>query len=307
MPLSRVRIVSLLSGGDRGAMLRRLMTTAEVPTLRPARALLGWLSDKQAKGAMTSQRRDVELTDEQRRSVEAARAAVAARASFRAASPIFGPCPETLRAHSAALYAHERFRTFRDEGWQIAMVDLTRVCVVQHTVLAESDPRIGSVDPDDLSALARITLPSPNEQPLSYQIDSQRNVAVLSSLDSNLRIAGFATQQVARGTLMGFIVETATSYLQVAEVGGRFVLRDGNHRAASLVRQGITRVPALFRALAHGEDLGVPKSALSPATYLGERPPTPLDYWDPVVSASVLVPRRRKFVLIQGLEQSLAE
>jgi hypothetical protein len=281
--------------------------TADAPILRPARALLGWLSDKQAKGAITSQRRDVELTDEQRRSVEAARAAVAARAGFHALSPILGPCPEILRTHGAALYAHERFRTYRDEGWQIAMVDLTRVCVVQHTVLAESDPRIGSVDPDDLSALARITLPIPNEQPLSYQIDSQRNVAVLSSLDGNLRIAGFATQQVSRGTLMGFIVDVATSYLQVAEVGGRFVLRDGNHRAASLVRRGITRVPALFRLLAHGEDLAVPKSALSAATYLGERPPTPLDYWDPTVSASVLVPPRRKFVLIQGLEQSLAE
>jgi hypothetical protein len=73
------------------------------------------------------------------------------------------------------------------------------------------------------------------------------------------------------------------------------------------VRRGITRAPALFRRLAHGEDLAVPKGALAPATYLGERPPTPLDYWDPAVSASVLVPRRRKFVLIQGLQQSLAE
>ncbi|HVP88872.1 MAG TPA: hypothetical protein VMU79_12420 [Casimicrobiaceae bacterium] len=287
-------------------MLRRLMTS-EAPNLHPARALLGWLSDKQARSALTSQRRNVELTDEQRRSVEAARAAVAARASFRAPSPILGPCPEILRAHGVALYAHERFRTFRDEGWQIAMVDLTRVCVVQHTVSGESNPMIEGVDPDDLSALARITLPIPNEQPLSYQVDSQRNVAVLSSLNGNLSIAGFAAQQVARGTLMGFIVDIAASYLQVAEIGGRFVLRDGNHRAASLVRQGITRVPALFRALTHGEDLAVPKSALSAATYLGEKPPTPLDYWDPAVSASVLVPRRRKFVLIQGLEQSLAE
>jgi hypothetical protein len=279
----------------------------EAPTLRPARALLGWLSDKQARGAITSHRRDVELTDEQRHNVEAARAAVAARASFRASSPILGPCPEILRAHSAALFAHERFRTFRDEGWQIAMVDLARVCVVQHTVLTEGDPRIDSVDPEDLSTLARITLPIPDEQPVSYQVDSQRNVAVLSSLDGNLRIAGFATQQVARGTLMGFIVEIATSYLQVAEVGGRFVLRDGNHRAASLVRRGITRVPALFRTLAHGEDLAVPKGALAAATYLGERPPSPLDYWDPAVSTSILVPQRRKFVLIQGLQQSLAE
>jgi hypothetical protein len=287
-------------------MLRRLMLP-ETQVMRPARALLGWLSDKQAKGALTSHRRDLELTDEQRRTVADSRAVVAARLKFQATSPVLGPCPEVLHARRTALYRHERFKALRDEGWEIAMVDLTRVCVVQHTVLAEADPRIESVGAHDLAALADITLPIPDPQPLSYQVDSQRNVAVLSSFDGNLRVVGFAAQHVPRGELMGFIVEVATSYLQVAEVGGRFVLRDGNHRAASLVRRGITHVPALVRTLAQGEDLGVPKSALSPATYLGERPATVVDYWDPAVSVSVLVPRRRKFVLIQGIEQSLVE
>jgi len=287
-------------------MLRRLMAP-EAPVLRPARALLGWLSDKQAKGVLTSHRQDLELTDEQRRAVETARAAVAAREKFQALSPIVAPCPEVLQAHRAALYGHERFKTFRDEGWDIAIVDLTRVCVVQHTVVTEPDARITRLDANDVPALAAITLPIPNPQPLSYQVDSQRNVAVLSAFDGNLRVVGFAAQQVPRGNLMGFIVEIATSYLQVADVGGRFVLRDGNHRAAALVKQGITEAPALVRRFAHGEDLAPPKGVLAPATYLGERPPTALDYWDPAVSAAVLVPRRRKFVVIQGIEQSLAE
>ncbi len=280
---------------------------AELPAMRPARALLGWLSDKQAKGVLTAQRRDLELTDEQRRDIDAARAVVMARARFHAPSPIIAPCPEVLHDHRATLYGHDRFKTLRDEGWEIAMVDLTRVCVVQHTVLSDPDPRTERVDPDDLAALASILLPIPDPQPLRYQVDSQRNVAVLSSFDGNLRVAGFASQQVQRGSLIGFIVEVATSYLQVAELGGRFMLRDGNHRAATLVRQGISKVPALVRKFAQGEDLGIPKGIIAPATYLGERPPTVVDYWDPAVSAGVLVPRRRKFVLIQGIEQSLAE
>ena len=280
---------------------------AEDPILRPARALLGWLSDKQARGVLTSHRPEVDLTDEQRRSVESARAAVAARQKFHSLSPIVGPCPEVLHAHRAALHGHERFKTFRDENWEIAIVDLTRVCVVQHTVGTEPDPRITRLDGSDLQAIADITLPIPNPQSLSYQLDSQRNVAVLSSLNGNLRIAGFAAQQVPRGTLMGFIVEIATSYLQIAEVGGRFVLRDGNNRAAALVNQRITKVPALVRRFGHGEDLGIPKGVLAPATYLGERPPTPLDYWDPAVSIAISVQPRRKFVLIQGIEQSLVD
>jgi len=107
----------------------------EAPVMRPGRALLGWLSDRQAKGVLTSHRRDLELTDEQRRAVETARAAVASREKFQALSPIVAPCPEVLQAHRAALFAHQRFKTFRDEGWEIAIVDLARVCVVQHTVV----------------------------------------------------------------------------------------------------------------------------------------------------------------------------
>jgi hypothetical protein len=272
-----------------------------------ARALLGWLSDRQARSVLTGQRKDVELTGEQRRLLDAARAAVAARPRFESASPIIGPCPAALNAHRAALYAHERFRTLRDEGWEIATVDLKRVCAVQHTVLAEPDPRIARLNSGDPIALASVTLPIPDPQPLTYQVDSQRNVAMLSSFDGNLRVVGFAAQEVPRGSLMGFIVEVATSYLQVAEVGGRFVLRDGNHRAAHLVRSGITEVPALYRRFGPGEDLGIPKGVLAPATYLGERPPVLADYWDEAVSTEVRVPRYRKVVLIQGIEQSLAD
>ena len=286
-------------------MLRRLMTP-EATILHPARVLLGWLSDKQARGVLTSHRPDVELTEEQRRSVDATRAAVAARQKSAPLSPILAPCPQALHAHRAALYGHERFRVFRDESWEIAIVDLTRVCVVQHTVGTEADARIQRLDGGDLQALADITLPIPTPQSLSYQVDSQRNVAVLSSPDGNLRVVGFAAHQVPRGTLMGFIVEIATSYLQIAEVGGRFVLRDGNNRAAALVKRGITQVPALVRSFGQGEDLGIPKGVLAPATYLGERPPTPVDYWDPAVSVAVSVQPRRKLVLIQGIEQSLA-
>lgn len=275
--------------------------------MRPARALLGWLSDKQVAGVLTAQRRDRELTDEERRNIDVARASVAARPRFQAPSPILAPCPEVLYDHRARLYGHDRFKTLRDERWEIAIVDLTHVCVVQHTVLSDPDPRVDAVDPDDLAALARVLLPIPDPPPLAYQVDSQRNVAVLSSFDGNLRAAGFASQQVQRGSLIGFIVEVATSYLQVADLGGRAMLRDGNHRAASLVRRGITKVPALVRKFAQGEDLGIPKGILAPTTYLGERPPTVIDYWDNTVSASVLVPRRRKFVLIQAIEQLLAE
>jgi hypothetical protein len=179
---------------------------------------------------------------------------------------------------------------------------------VQPTVLSDPDPRVEEgLDPGDLAALAKITLPIVNAEALPYQIDSTKNVAMLSSPNPNLRVVGFRVQQIGQGSLIGFVVEIASSYVQVAEFGGRFVLRDGNHRAVSLFRKGVTRVPALTRKFMHGENLGLGKSVLSPATYLGERPPQVSDYWNPAVSAAISVPRTRKLVLIQGIEQGLAD
>jgi hypothetical protein len=278
----------------------------EEPALRPARALLGWLSEKQARGYLNGQRRDAELTEAQRRTIEQAHAQVAAREKFDAGSAILGQCPEALLEHRAALYGHDRFSAMRNEGWEIAIVDLERVCVVQPTVLADADPRVeAGLDPEDLETVAKITLPIPNPQVLPYQVDSTKNIAVLSSPNPNLRTVGFRAQQIGQGTLLGFVVEVATSFVQVAEFGGRFVLTDGTHRAVSLFRQGITRIPALTRKYAHGENLGLGKSVLSPATYLGERPPQVGDYWNPAVTAAISVPRARKLVIVQAIEQNL--
>jgi hypothetical protein len=274
---------------------------------RPARALLGWISARQARALFHAQRRDAELTEEEREALTRAHAAVAARAPFDGASAVLGPCPESLAAHRDALYAHERFSAMRNEGWEIAIVDLDRVCVVQPIVLADPDPRVDtSLNPGDLAALARITLPIPDPKPLRYQIGG--NAAIISSENPNLRAVGFRAMETGQGTLLGFVIEEAASFVQVAQFGGRFVLTDGTHRAASLARQGITRIPALTRKHAHGEPLAIAKTGvLSSATYFGEHPPRTHDYWDPAVSATVSVPRKRKLVIIQAIEQSVIE
>src|ERR1700694_2875511 len=98
----------------------------EERALRPARALVGWLSDKQARGTLNGQRREAELTDEQRRAVEQARAQVAAREPFRVVPAVVAPCPDVLREHRTALHAEERFGAMRNEGWDLAIVDLDR-------------------------------------------------------------------------------------------------------------------------------------------------------------------------------------
>jgi hypothetical protein len=61
------------------------------------------------------------------------------------------------------------------------------------------------VDAHDLAALADITLPIPNPQPLSYQVDSQRNVANTENCETALR-AKFGAPVFEDSALIAFRV-----------------------------------------------------------------------------------------------------
>jgi hypothetical protein len=120
-----------------------------------------------------------------------------------------------------------------------------------------------------------------------------------------LRIIGNFAGPVGPGLIgFGFAVAVLPSFLQVAKVQGRYVLRDGYHRAYGFLRRGISTVPAFVRSFGQFEELGLPVGLLPPSVYLGERPPTLSDYDDDLVSESVMLPASQKMVVIHGLELS---
>ena len=100
----------------------------------------------------------------------------------------------------------------------------------------------------------------------------------------------------------GFVVAVLPSFLQVARYQGRYLLRDGYHRALGFLKRGITTVPAFVRDFDTFDDLGFNPGMLPQDSYLGQRPPVLVDYLDDAVSAEVMLPATQKMVVIQGLE-----
>ncbi len=100
----------------------------------------------------------------------------------------------------------------------------------------------------------------------------------------------------------GFAVALMPSFVQVARVQNRLVLRDGYHRAVGFLSRSISRVPVLLRDYAEFEDLGLPPGLFPPAVYLGERPPRLVDFLDDEVSAEASLPAFQRMVVIHGLE-----
>jgi len=143
-----------------------------------------------------------------------------------------------------------------DAPWTVQRVDLTRVLSIQKLITTDGlDIRVRAANNDE-TALAELCLPSVQAAPpCGAFTDPDRLGFTISSRNPNLRIVGTHMQeglvtrapgvQPQKVQAITFFVTMGTSYLQLARYQGRYLLRDGYHRAAGLLRAGINEVPAV--------------------------------------------------------------
>jgi hypothetical protein len=275
---------------------------------RPARALIGWMPPTLAEmylGGLTLGR---PVSTAERGLARRAREAVAARPAGIDQKGVLAELPRRLDGHVARLRRSAAGAAKFKTGWNVALVDLTRVCAFQPAVVAEAAvDRVQDVAPDDLAAIAAITLPTGGAEPPRVQFDVSRQTYMMVSPNLNLKIVGTASGPAPEGPgaiALGFTVMAAPSFVDVVSFRGRVLLQDGYHRAHGFLRRGITRVPAFTRGLEAIEDLLPPGAFLPQDSYLGSRPPVLPDYLDDQVAATVAIPAVQKMVLIQGVELS---
>lgn len=271
---------------------------------RPARVLLGWLDDEMAAHFLSGQRRDLALSEDLKNRIETARAAVAARAPGVDQTKVVRDTPADLTEHITALRQTKAAEEMFNKGWRVALVDLRCVCALQPHIFSDhAEERAAPVDPNDLRTIAVVTLPLPEQTALPAQFDNQRKAWIITAPNPNLRIVGNWGGPIQTGAIgFGFIVSILQSFLQVAHYKGRYVLRDGYHRAYALLRRGIELVPAFVREYGQFEELGLNLGLLPPRVYLGDHPPLLVDYSDEAVSTEVSLPAFQKMIIVHGLE-----
>jgi hypothetical protein len=278
---------------------------------RPARGLIGWMPKEGAQMFLNGNMGGVAATTEQVSIVEAAQRTVGERTPVAVQSEVVTDAPPELLDHINQLRADAAAASMLNEGWQVSMVDLTRVCGFQPVVFSDSAAdRARGLDGSDLAGIAKVTLPIGAQAEFTQSFDPGRNSWILSSRNPNLQVlANFAgpvaTQQ---GTVpaFGFLASVTTSFMQVAEFEGRYFLRDGYHRAMGLLGARIHCVPAFVKPVASIEEL-IPKNInmmLPQAAYRGPRPPLLPDYLDDLVAASAKLPAVQKLIVIHALELS---
>jgi hypothetical protein len=191
------------------------------------------------------------------------------------------------------------------QGWEVAMIDLTRVIGFQPTVFTDTAiERVADVDVSNVEAVAGYTLPTVHAAQLRGQ--QSQNTFVFTSPNPNLKVLGnFQGPQPNGMPGCGFFVAETPSFVQVIEVGGRYYLHDGYHRAFGLLSRGVSSVPAFVRSFPHVNGL-VPEGMLPAESWLGERPPLLTDYHDDAVAETVYLPAAQKVIVIQALELGMA-
>lgn len=272
-----------------------------VQLLRPARALVGWMSQEEAAQWLAGPGQVV--MEAHHDTVRRARETVSKRHFHQGV--VLGALPPQLGPHVEALRVNPASAMFFQEGWDVAIADLSSVCAIQrHVLTGDAMERVAAVDAADMVAIASVTLPQAEPRQLAAAFDPVKQSWVFSSANPNLRIAGQFHAEVQPGFHgFGFVVSLSTSFLQVARYRDRYLLRDGYHRAYGFLARGVSHLPVFVREFETFEAMGLPQAGLSPHdSFLGATPPTLSDYLDDTVSAAVTVPATQKVVVVQGLE-----
>jgi len=293
--------------------------------MRQARFLLGWVDDNIATLTFANNQTGVPLTADQSVRLKQARATVRQRlVRHEPGNVINNKLPNEVQTHVSALQQSGAANAYWAEGWQVVMADLRQVCGIQPLIFVDhAEERVAAVNPDDAGDIAKVTLPLPTSINLQPQYDTMQKAWIIDTPNLNFQILAPyygqvptpATQAVPgqpainqpeqSQLVFGFVVGAHNSFLQVAKFHGKYVLRDGNHRAYALLRRGISIVPALFREFGPHQELGVgPAGLLQAEAYLGERPPLLTDYLDDTVSIEVAVPAPQRIIVIPGLQLS---
>ncbi len=278
----------------------------EAATLRrPGRALIGWTKVDEGAIALAGGSASGRDRPELRAQVEAARTRVLARPPGVDQNDVVDESHPALPSILTRLKNQGDTVAFWNESWSVAVVDLARICSLQQSVASgQASERVADIDQDDIESIANVTMPPPSTNEVPAQFDQIRGAWIISAPNPNLRITGPFAGQVQPGVFgFGFTVGVLASFLQVARHHGRWVLRDGYHRAYGLLARGITHAPAFVRDFGVG-DLGTGQGLFQTDVYLGERPPTLKDFLDDTVAATVNVPIVQKMIVVHGLELS---
>jgi hypothetical protein len=101
---------------------------------RPARALIGWMTQAEAQLQLAQRQMNLANQPEHIARATQAREAVAARLQGLDQRNVLSDPPGKLAEYIAAFYAQPSYAPFASEGWSVRLANLSKVCALQPVV-----------------------------------------------------------------------------------------------------------------------------------------------------------------------------
>lgn len=275
---------------------------------QPARALIGYMPREEALQLLSGGvQEDAAKAREYEGVWERHRKASQERPDFEPGNPLAPAPPAVAQRLSAFKRRADVQAVMQPLHWDVGFADLTKsVLTYQRLILTRpSRSMLMTAESKDLLSLVDVCLPPPHPGRFQGAFDPAQMTFTASSPNPNLRIGGF--QVVAAGgssqQVLGFTLSFGSSFVQLVEYQGRWMVRDGYHRIYGLLQQGITRIPCvLVRAKTFQETGADRPDFFGHEILFGKKPPYITDFLVHDLAADVEVPVTTKVVRIRAEE-----
>ena len=225
--------------------------------------------------------------------IASARALVANRPGFQASNPVARESPLAIGALlKEHLLREDLHREMEGLEWSAGVVNLRHLLAFQRRLLFDPEyPQPAAPISDDWPALTALAFGPPRSTAFTTVASSSTKM-VLRSANPNIQL-----RPAANGAPGPLECYGGSPFFEVAEYRGRWFLRDGYHRAESLLRSGTTHVPAvIIRARTLAELGPIGPWFFSEEILFGPHPPYVSDFLDVQLTQQYTRPRMHKTV-----------
>ena len=234
---------------------------------------------------------------------ENARRKVEMRETYRPLCPLLEE--ETKRLAPLLDRQHSRVNLHRDcrgLDWRLGVIDLRNLLAFQRRVSVEQEKWPLLQDGENWEQLISLAFPE-RKADSSFSINPDRSEAVIRSGNPDLKL--FIDPPSPAGALsLPLSTDLGSPFIEAAHYNGRWFLRDGYHRAYSLLKIGIHRVTAIVVWARTLEELGTIHPWFFDQTALfSEHPPRLIDFHDRELAIHYRRPMREKFIRV-SVEES---
>jgi hypothetical protein len=193
-------------------------------------------------------------------------------------------------------------RDCRGLDWKLAVIDLRKLLAFQRRVSVERDDGLRLQDGENWEQLISLAFPE-RKADFTFSINPDGSDAVIRSTNPDLKLVIDSPLPAGRLSLP-LLIDLGSPFIEAANYNGRWFLRDGYHRAYSLLKIGIHRVPAVVISARTIEELGAVHPWFFDRTVLfSERPPRLVDFHDRELVLRYRRPMREKLIRV-SVEES---